>query len=83
MTGYRSSPAASEGMQQNFSLGADPWFNDLPEGVDDDDDWGLDGAVGGESVSRARMKRKSPDLREACRKKKDKKFRLLSPRGSN
>lgn len=68
--GYRSSSAASEGGKKNFTSGANPRFNDLPEGDDDDDDWELDDTVGDKAFPRVGMKRNLRDLQDESPVKK-------------
>lgn len=41
VTGYRSSPAVSEGEQGNLTPGADRRFSDLPKSADNDDNGNL------------------------------------------
>lgn len=49
--------------------GADPNVDNLLEGVDDEDDRDLDGAIDGESVQRVDVKRKFLDMQDECRVK--------------
>lgn len=37
VTDYRNSPVVSEGVLGNLTRGADPDVNNLPEGIDDND----------------------------------------------
>lgn len=52
VTGYQIRPMALEEAQENFTPGADPNIDNLPKGVDDDDDCDFDGVVGGDSAQR-------------------------------
>lgn len=62
LSGSRDSPVASEGSQSNLTPGADPNIDTHPEDFNDVDDWDICGAVGGDSVQNARVKRKLLDL---------------------
>lgn len=46
---------------------ADPIVHSFPEGVDDNDDWDFDGAIGGEPAQGVGMKRMLLDLLDECR----------------
>lgn len=63
-SGYRDSPVVSGGRQDNLTHGADPNIDNLPEAVDDDNDWNFDEQISEESVQRAGVKRKLLDLLE-------------------
>lgn len=56
--GYYCSSVASERGQRNLMLGVDPNIAHLPGGVNKDDDWDLDAAIGGEFLQRVAVKRK-------------------------
>lgn len=46
VTSYRNGSVVSAGGQCNLTPGVDPNGKNLPEGVDDDEDWEFDGAIG-------------------------------------
>lgn len=50
VTSYRNSPIVSEGCQGNLTPGADTNVDSLSVGVDDDEDWDFNGAIGKESA---------------------------------
>lgn len=54
LTGGRNSPLALEGVQKNLKAGSSPNFDNLPECVDDDDNWGLNCAIGVECSDKRR-----------------------------
>lgn len=58
VTNYRNSAAASEGSQWNLARVADLNIENIPEGIDDDDDWDFDGAIVVETAQLVGMKRK-------------------------
>lgn len=70
MTGYRNSPVVSEGGRGNLTPGDDSNVDNLPEDIDDDEDWNFDSATGGESVQHVGVKRKLLDLLDDCRSKR-------------
>lgn len=45
--GYQIIPVVSGEVQKTMTAGADPNFDNLPKGVDDDGHWEFDGALGG------------------------------------
>lgn len=49
-TGYWLSPVAFEGARGNLMSGEDPKIDMLVEAVDVEEEWNLDGAIGGESA---------------------------------
>lgn len=61
-TVYWNSPVLSEGSQEDLTPGADPNADNVLEGVDEDENWYFDGAIGWESGRRVGMKRKSQVL---------------------
>lgn len=58
LSGCRDCLVVSERCQGNLTPGADPNIHNLPEGLDDDDNWDFNGAIGGDSVQCAALKRK-------------------------
>lgn len=57
MSGFRNSTVVSEGGQGNLTHGPDPDIHSHPEGIDDNKDWDLHGAIGGESAQHVVVKR--------------------------
>lgn len=64
VTGHRSRPEASGGVQGNLTPSANPNIDNLPEVFDDDDDWNFDGVIGGESAQRGVVKLLLQDLQD-------------------
>lgn len=66
----RNYAVVSDGSQENQTPGAGLNVNFVPENVDDEEDWELDGTIGAESVQLVGMERKLLDLHDECRMKK-------------
>lgn len=69
-TGYWNSPEASEGAERNLKTGADQNRDNLPEPVDDDDDWDFDCTICAESAHFVGVKRRLQDLQDVFRTNK-------------
>lgn len=72
VTSYRNNPVASEGAQGNSTSSADKNIENLPKGVDDDEDWDFDCVICGEFAQRVSVKRKLQDLQDERRTRKRK-----------
>lgn len=58
--------------------GLDRAINDLPEAVNDEKNWDLDGAIGGESVLGFDAKRRLQGIKVECRTKNEKDSRSVT-----
>lgn len=67
VSGYRNSPVDSEKAQRNSTSDSDPNIENVLKGVDDDDDWAIDGANSKKSAQHVVVKRKLHDLQYKCR----------------
>lgn len=70
MSCYRGNPVVQEGGRVKLTPGADPYIDNLPEGVNDDDDSDFVAAIGGESSQRVGVKRMLLELQDECWSKK-------------
>lgn len=52
MSSYRDSPVVLEGSQGSLAHGVDSNIDNLPQVVDDNENWDFDGAIGGKSTQR-------------------------------
>lgn len=66
VTGYRSSPVASEEAHGNLRQGADPNFDALVETVDDDENCDFDGVVDWKSAQCDCVKRRLQESQSEC-----------------
>lgn len=70
VTGCPNCPVVSKGGKGNPTPAVDPNVGYLLDGVDDNEDWDLNGARGGEPAQRVGVKRRLLDLQDECRTEK-------------
>lgn len=62
VSGYWKSPVTLEEVEGYLTPSMHQNIDKIPEGVDDNDDWDFNGAIGGKSAQRVSIKRKLQDL---------------------